>query len=109
MVPAAFSSSPAVRHQAHLLWPFLVGMQPAAGVLFALDGVLLGAGDVAFMRTLTLAGALGVFVPVSLAAYVWHWGIAGVWAGLTGFILTRLAGMAVRSAGDRWAVVGASR
>lgn len=108
VIPLAFTSSEAVRHQAHLLWPFLAGMQPAAGVLFALDGVLIGAGDVAFMRTLTLFSALGVFVPVTLAALHWHWGIAGVWAGLTGFILARLIGMVARTAGTRWMVTGSS-
>ena len=106
VIPAAFTSSAAVRHQTHLLWPLLAGMQPAAGLLFALDGVLLGAGDVRFMRTLTLASALGVFVPLTLAALHWHWGIAGVWGGLTGFILARLIGMALRSTGSRWVVVG---
>ncbi len=109
LIPAAFTSSAAVRHQAHLLWPFLAGMQPAAGVLFALDGVLIGAGDVGFMRTITLVGALGVFVPTCLAALHWHWGIAGVWAGLTGFVLARLVGMALRAAGARWVVVGGTR
>ena len=108
LIPAAFTSSGAVRHQAHLLWPFLAGMQPAAGILFALDGVLIGAGDVGFMRTLTLASALGVFVPLTLAALHWHWGIAGVWGGLTGFILARLVGMAVRAAGSRWTITGSS-
>lgn len=106
LIPDVFTSSAAVRHQAHLLWPFFVGMQPAAGVLFALDGVLIGAGDVGFMRTLTLFSALVVFVPLTLAALHFGWGIAGVWAGLTGFILTRLVGMIARSAGTRWIVVG---
>jgi putative MATE family efflux protein len=108
VIPAVFTPSGAVRHQAHLLWPFLAGMQPAAGILFALDGVLIGAGDVAFMRTLTLVSALGVFVPLTLSALHWHWGIVGVWGGLTGFILARLIGMAARSAGTRWIVLGSS-
>jgi Na+-driven multidrug efflux pump len=43
-------------------------MQPAAGVLFALDGVLLGAGDVGFMRSLTLVSAIGVLVRLTVAA-----------------------------------------
>ncbi|HET9076397.1 MAG TPA: MATE family efflux transporter [Acidimicrobiales bacterium] len=106
LIPRAFTSSAAVVHQTHLLWPFLVGMQPAAGILFALDGVLIGAGDVAFMRNVTLAGALGVFVPLTLTSYFLHWGIAGVWAGLTGFIVARLVGMVGRALGTRWAVVG---
>jgi putative MATE family efflux protein len=106
LIPAAFTSSAAVQHQAHLLWPYLIGMQPAAGVLFALDGVLIGAGDVGFMRTLTLVAAFGVFVPVTLAAFHFHWGIGGIWAGLTAFIGARLVGMLARTAGSRWIVIG---
>jgi putative MATE family efflux protein len=105
-LPHAFTGSAAVIHQAHLMWPFLFGMQPAAGVLFALDGVLIGAGDVAFMRTLTLVSALGVFVPLTVAALHFGWGIEGVWAGLTGFILARLVGMVARARGTRWTVTG---
>ncbi len=70
---------------------------------------LCAAGDVAFMRSLTLASAVGVFVPVSLAALHWHWGIVGVRAGLTGFILARLVGMAARTVGPSWVVTGSSR
>jgi putative MATE family efflux protein len=109
LIPAAFTSSESVRSQAHLMWPFLAGMQPVAGVLFALDGVLIGAGDVGFMRTLTLVSALGVFVPLTLSALHWHWGIEGVWAGLTGFILARFIGMVVRSLGSAWLVTGQAR
>jgi putative MATE family efflux protein len=106
LIPAAFTSSATVQHQSHLLWPYLIGMQPAAGVLFALDGVLIGAGDVGFMRTLTLLAAFGVFVPVTLAAFHFHWGIGGIWAGLDAFIGARLVGMLARTAGSRWVVIG---
>ena len=34
-----FTSDPAVIHQCHVLWPWLAGMMPAAGWVFALDGV----------------------------------------------------------------------
>ena len=108
LIPAAFTSSPQVQHQAHLLWPFFVGMQPASGVVFALDGVLIGAGDVGFLRTVTLVSAIGVFVPITLAALHFGWGIGGVWAGLAGFILARLIGMLARTARGRWAVTGTS-
>ena len=36
----------------------------------------------------------------------WHWGIGGVWAGLTGFIVARLIGMLARTGRGRWAVTG---
>jgi putative MATE family efflux protein len=105
-LPRLFSSSPLVWHQAHLLWPWFVAMLPAAGLVFGLDGVLIGAGDVAFMRTLTVVAALGVFVPLTLAAAHWSWGIGGVWAGLTAFVLARLCGMVARVRGERWLVLG---
>ena len=109
VLPPLFTDSSEVIHQAHLLWPWFAGMQPAAGVVFALDGVLIGAGDAAFMRTLTVAAALGGFVPLDLAALHWHWGIGGVWAGLTAFVVVRLIGMLIRTAGGRWAVAGEQR
>jgi putative MATE family efflux protein len=109
LIPRAFTSSAAVVHQAHVLWPWFVGMLPAAGIVFALDGVLIGAGDVGFLRTITVVGAVFAFAPLSVAALAWHWGIGGVWAGLTAFILVRLAGMVARVRGERWVVLGASR
>ncbi|HZE49923.1 MAG TPA: MATE family efflux transporter, partial [Jatrophihabitantaceae bacterium] len=109
LIPQAFTSSHAVQHQAHLLWPWLIGMLPAAGVVFALDGVLIGAGDVGFMRTITLVAAVGAFAPLNLAALRWHWGIGGVWAGLTAFIGVRLAGMVWRTRTGHWIVLGEQR
>jgi putative MATE family efflux protein len=106
VIPRLFTSSPAVWHQAHLLWPWFVAMLPAAGIVFGLDGVLIGAGDIAFLRTITIVAALGGFVPITLAAYRFDWGIGGVWAGLTAFILVRLVGMVWRARSDRWLVLG---
>ena len=109
VLPPLFTGSPAVLHQAHVLWPWFAGMQPAAGIVFALDGVLIGAGDVAYLRTVTIVSALGAFVPIDLAALHWHWGIGGVWAGLTAFVVARLIGMLIRTAGPSWAVAGEQR
>lgn len=108
LIPEVFSSSAGVHHQAHLLWPWLVGMLPAAGVVFALDGVLIGAGDVAFMRTLTIVAAVFGFIPLTLSALHWSWGIGGVWAGLAAFIAIRLIGMVARTRTDRWVILGAA-
>ncbi len=102
LIPDAFTAAAPVRHQVQLLWPFLAGMQPAAGVVFALDGVLIGAGDVRYMRDLTLVATLGVYLPVGLAAWQLDWGIQGLWAGLTASIVVRLAGMLRRTRGSRW-------
>jgi Na+-driven multidrug efflux pump len=106
VIPLTFTSSAPVVHQTDLLWPWFAGMLPAAGLVFALDGVLIGAGDVRFMRSLTIVAALGVFTPLTVAAAVLHWGIGGVWAGLTAFVVARLVGMVLRTRGERWIVLG---
>ncbi|MCW2684620.1 MAG: dinF, partial [Blastococcus sp.] len=106
-----FTDDPAVVAQAEVVWWFLAAMQPLAGLVFALDGVLIGAGDVGYLRTLTIGSALVGFLPLSLLALPLGWGLAGIWTGLTVFIVLRLAGTVVRVAGDRWlrapATVGA--
>jgi Na+-driven multidrug efflux pump len=77
-------------------------MQPLAGVVFALDGVLIGAGDVGYLRTVTVGAAVAGFLPLSLLSGPLSWGLAGVWTGLTLFIGLRLAGVLARVAGNRW-------
>jgi len=82
-------------------------MLPAAGVVFALDGVLIGAGDVGFLRTITIVAAVFAFAPINIAALHWHWGLGGVWAGLAAFIAVRFVGMTARTRGNKWVVLGA--
>jgi Na+-driven multidrug efflux pump len=58
-----------------------------------------------------LAGAMvaaaAVFAPLALLALALDWGIVGVWAALLVLMVVRLATLAVRFAGRRWALVGA--
>lgn len=97
-----FTDDPAVVGQAEVVWWFLAGMQPLAGVVFALDGVLMGAGDVGYLRTVTIGSAVVGFLPLSLLSGPLDWGLAGIWSGLCLFIGLRLVGVLVRVAGDRW-------
>ena len=102
VVPGLFTDDRAVLAQAGTVWWFLAAIQPLAGVVFALDGVLMGAGDVGFLRTLTIGSALVGFLPLSLLAVPLGWGLAGVWTGLALFIGLRLLGVLARVAGERW-------
>ena len=68
--------------------------------------MLIGAGDVGFLRTLTIVAGVFAFAPLNLAALHWHWGLGGVWAGLTAFIGVRLVGMLARTRGDTLVVTG---
>jgi Na+-driven multidrug efflux pump len=51
---------------------------------------------------------VAAFAPLNLAALHWHWGLGGVWAGLSAFIAVRLIGMVARARGDKWVVLGAT-
>jgi MATE family, multidrug efflux pump len=105
--PALFTTDPAVLAAVVVPWWFLVALQPAAGVVFAVDGVLLGAGDAAFLRTSTLVAAAVGFLPLVWAALAFGWGLAGIWSGLAAFMLVRLVAVLLRVRGDRWATTGA--
>ena len=107
VVPAWFSGDPQVQDQAMIAWPWFVAMQPLAGVVFALDGVLIGAGDVKYLRNLTIVAAAGAFLPAIWAAHALDLGLGGIWAGLTLFVVVRLVALLLRLRSGRWAVPGA--
>lgn len=106
--PRIFTDDPAVLRQVAIAWPWFVGMLPLAGIAFALDGVFIGAGDVAYLRNLMVVATLGGFLPAIWLAYALDLGLGGIWAGLTLFVVVRLAALLVRLAGSRWAVPGRS-
>jgi putative MATE family efflux protein len=106
-LPHAFSGDAAVIDRAQAVWPLFALMQPLAGLVFALDGILIGAGDTRFLMWSMLAAGVGVYVPIALAALHFHWGIVGVWCGLIALMVARGAALGTRFAGRRWAVTGA--
>jgi putative MATE family efflux protein len=106
LIPEAFTDDPAVIDRAAALWPLFAAMQPTGALVFALDGILIGAGDSRFLA-LAMVGAAAVFVPLVLAALAFDWGVVGVWAALNALMLARLLPMWRRFEGGRWAVVGA--
>ncbi|WP_428961414.1 MATE family efflux transporter [Micromonospora fluostatini] len=109
VVPSWFSTDAQVHAQARLAWPWFAAMLPLAGVVFALDGVLIGAGDVRYLRNLTVVAAVGGFLPAIWTAYVWDLGLGGIWAGLTLFVVLRLGALLLRLRSGAWAVVGVVR
>ncbi|GGF40121.1 MATE family efflux transporter [Williamsia phyllosphaerae] len=86
-------------------WWFFVAMLPVAGVVFALDGVLLGGGDAAYLRTTTVVCALVGFLPMIWASLAFDWGLAGIWTGLCLFMLFRLVALVARMSTGRWTAI----
>ena len=105
-LPELFTNDPAVLDAAQSIWVLFALMQPLAGAVFALDGILIGAGDTSFLMWSMLAAALGVFLPIAVVSLWAGFGIVGVWVGLDALIAARLILLGTRFAGGRWAVVG---
>ncbi len=109
VLPHAFTGDGKVIDRTQEIWPLFALMQPANGAVFALDGILIGAGDTRFLMWGMLAAAFGVFVPIALASLAFDLGIVGVWVGLLGLIAARLITCGWRFRSGRWAVIGAVR
>ena len=109
VLPPVFTPDADVLAEVPVAWWFFAAMQPIAGVVFALDGVLLGAGDAAYLRTSTLLAAVIGFLPLIWMSLAFGWGLAGIWTGLSLFMLLRLVAVGVRARSDRWVVTGAVR
>ncbi|MFF4735396.1 MATE family efflux transporter [Streptomyces sp. NPDC001262] len=103
-----FTSDPAVRDA---LLPALLVVavsQPVAGVVFVLDGVLMGAGDGPYLAWAMLA-TLGVFAPVALLVPSLGGGLTALWWAMTLMMTVRLATLWQRARSGRWIVTGAVR
>jgi putative MATE family efflux protein len=109
VVGALFTTDPDVRR---LLVPVLLAAalaQPLAGIVFVLDGVLIGAGDAVFLAWAQLA-SLALFAPAAglvLAAdltsgLVWLWLAFGAL-----FMGARAVTLLLRAHSERWVRLGA--
>ena len=91
--------------QCALLWPIFALMQPLNGIVFALDGILIGASDGRYLAV-SMAAAF-VAVPACSPSLVRaDWGVRGVWAALAVLIVTRLVLMGARFLRRQWLVTG---
>ena len=105
-IPRLFTPDDAVVEQTREIWWLFAALMPLNGAVFALDGILIGAGDTRFLMWAML-GASAVYIPIALLALDQGWGIFGVWCGLAALIGVRLATCGLRFASDRWALTGA--
>ena len=106
VIPSIFTDDRSVLDAIGVPWWFMVAQLPVAGIVFALDGVLLGAGDAKFMRNATLISALVGFLPLIWLSLGYGWGLVGIWAGLSTFMVLRLVFVGWRAFSGRWLVPG---
>jgi putative MATE family efflux protein len=106
VLPNVFTDDRSVLDAIGVPWWFMVAQLPIAGIVFALDGVLLGAGDAKFMRNATVISALTGFLPLIWLSLAFGWGLLGIWAGLSTFMVLRLVFVGWRALSGRWLVPG---
>jgi MATE family, multidrug efflux pump len=102
IVPGVFSADPEVQESVRSLLFIFAFAQPIAGLVFALDGVLIGAGDLRYLALASVATVLP-FVVLALsvpATLVW------LWAALVAYLAFRAISLVGRVWGDRWITLG---
>lgn len=85
----------------------LAAFAPVGGITFALDGVLIGAGDA---RYLALAGAIttGLYAPLALTVHATSAGLGWLWVAYGGWITFRAGALWLRARGESWMRLGES-
>jgi putative MATE family efflux protein len=103
---ALFTSDAAVQDRLVAVLLIAAIGQPVAGVVFVLDGVLIGAGDgtyLAWAGTLILV----VYAPVAILLGVLGGGLVWIWVSFCAvFMGARLVALLMRARTDRWLVTG---
>ncbi|MFD7294198.1 MATE family efflux transporter [Streptomyces sp. NPDC059897] len=82
--------------------------QPVCGIVYVLDGVLMGAGDGPYLAWAMLV-TLAVFTPVALLVPVLGGSLTAVWGAMALMMTVRMVTLWIRYRSGRWAVTGATR
>jgi len=107
-LPALFAAAPPVAHLLLVVLLIVAAEQPVAGVVFVLDGVLIGAGDQNYLAVAGLAATavFGIAATVVMASGA---GLVGLWIAISAWLAARFVTLTFRARGTRWLVTGAVR
>lgn len=106
VLPELFTDDPEVIALAAFLFWFVAALQPLNGVVFALDGILIGAGDLGYLAV-AMGIAFAVFAPAALAVLALGLGIGWLWAAIGLLMTTRAVTLLARFRTDAWIRLGA--
>lgn len=108
LLPGVFSAGPDVRRLLPAVLLVAAAQQPVAGVVFVLDGVLIGAGDQDYLALAGLAAA-GVFAAGAAVVITRHAGLIALWLAFSLWLLARFVTLILRARSSQWLVTGAVR
>jgi MATE family, multidrug efflux pump len=107
-LPALFAAAPPVAHLLLAVLLVVAAQQPVAGVVFVLDGVLIGAGDQDYLALAGLA-TTAVFGIAAACVHLLHGGLVALWLAYSLWLVARFATLTLRARGPAWLVTGAVR
>ena len=105
-LPAVFTSDPEVRSQLLAALIVVALIQPVAGAVFVLDGVLIGAGDMAYLAVASLIST-AAFLPVAWLVHVTGAGLVALWLSIGVWMAARMLTLGLRARTGAWLVTGA--
>ena len=105
VLPGVFTDDAAVISLTSFVLIWVAVLQPVNAVVFVLDGVLIGAGDMRFLAW-AMVGAAVVFAPAAALVLILDLGLGWLWAAIALLMLTRGAALGLRFRGDKWLVTG---
>lgn len=103
-----FTTDPAVKGPLLATLLVVAVSQPVSGIVFILDGVLMGAGDGPYLAW-AMVVTLALFAPVALAVPALGGGLVALWWAMTLMMTVRMLTLWLRTRSGRWIVTGASR
>jgi MATE family, multidrug efflux pump len=103
-----FTSDPEVRRTLAAIIVIAAFWQPLNGVVFVLDGVLIGAGDGTYLAVAGVVGLAG-FAPLAYSVLWLDGSVLALWWAFGGFMVIRFVTLVWRERGDAWLVTGAVR
>jgi putative MATE family efflux protein len=108
VLPGLFGVRPEVRGLLLAVLLVVIAQQPAAGVVFVLDGVLIGAGDQDYLAVAGVV-ALAVFGAAAALVVASGAGLVGLWLAYAAWMVARFVTLVLRVRGSHWLVTGAVR
>ena len=106
LISPVFTPDVAVQQLLGTLLLVLAAITPIGGIVFVLDGVLIGAGDAKY---LALAGFIACvsYVPLALWVNASHAGVVWLWAAYGCYLLVRTVTLVLRARTNAWMRLGA--
>ena len=101
VVPRLLTDDPATLAVVSTAWWLASGGHVINGLVFVLDGVLMGADDFAYLRRWMIIGAIVAGVGAQLAVSAGA-GLLGLWVAVQALMVVRAVSLVVRVRGETW-------